>query len=213
MTWANGDGSSLRVHPTALGPIGMLACGENTNTLARFALLAQGELVHVASYIALPVAPPDYDMADAIRVRAAAHSFEGKVFTIVACSTISEEIIVEMERARPDARKALTRPNGAFSGIVGPDGRVIGEPLIDREGIAYAEIDLSRCIQPKQMHDIIGHYNRFDLFDLRVDNRPQQPLSLRVPAGSQAPLEDDAAPPSLPRDVPTRAGRATEPRE
>jgi len=39
---------------------GSLACAENTNTLARFSLLSQGELVHVASYIALPVAPPDY---------------------------------------------------------------------------------------------------------------------------------------------------------
>ena len=55
----------------------------------RFALIAQGELVHVASYISLPVAPPDYDMAEAIKVRAAAHSFEGKLFTVVSCSTIS----------------------------------------------------------------------------------------------------------------------------
>ena len=69
-----------------------MACGENTNTLARFSLLAQGELVHVATYISLPVAPPDYDMAEAIQLRAAAHSFEGKVFTVVSCSTMSEEI-------------------------------------------------------------------------------------------------------------------------
>ncbi|MDP0995298.1 carbon-nitrogen hydrolase family protein, partial [Klebsiella pneumoniae] len=88
-----------------------LACGENTNTLARFTLLAQGELVHVASYIALPVAPPDYDMAEAIRVRAAAHCFEGKLFTIVSCSTVSEEIIAAMETLVPDARARLERKN------------------------------------------------------------------------------------------------------
>ncbi len=51
---------------------------------------------------------------------------------------------------------------------------MIGQPLIDEEGIVYAEIDLSRCIQPRQMHDIAGHYNRFDIFDLRVNRRPQQ---------------------------------------
>ena len=84
-----------------------LACGENTNTLARFALLAQGELVHVASYISLPVAPPDYDMAEAIKLRAIAHSFEGKVFTVVSCSTVSEEIIAAMEQVVPDARALL----------------------------------------------------------------------------------------------------------
>lgn len=174
LTWAPGDGSALRVHDTSIGPLGALACGENTNTLARFALLAQGELVHVASYIALPVAPPDYDMADAIKVRAAAHSFEGKVFTIVSCSTISEEIIRAMETLNPKAPELLMRRNSAFSGFLGPDGRVIGEPLIDEDGIAYADIDLSKCIQPRQMHDITGHYNRFDVFDLRVNRRPLQ---------------------------------------
>jgi nitrilase len=174
LTWAHGDGSSLRVYDTAIGKLGALACGENTNTLARFSLLAQGELVHVASYIALPVAPPDYDMAEAIKVRAAAHSFEGKVFTVVACSTISPAIVDAMSEGQPEVRKQLERKNSAFSGILGPDGRVIGQPLIDDEGIVYADIDLSRCIQPRQMHDITGHYNRFDVFDLRLNRRTQQ---------------------------------------
>lgn len=54
LSWASGDGSSLRVHETKFGPLGMLACGENTNTLARYTLLAQGELIHIANYIAFP---------------------------------------------------------------------------------------------------------------------------------------------------------------
>jgi nitrilase len=172
LTWAPGDASALRVHDTPIGKLGALACGENTNTLARFALLAQGELVHVASYIALPVAPADYDMAEAIRLRAAAHSFEGKLFTVVSCSTITPEIVDAVSASHPEARALLERRNSAFSGVIGPDGRVIGEPLIDAEGIVYAEIDLARCIQPRQMHDITGHYNRFDVFDLRVNRRP-----------------------------------------
>lgn len=174
LTWAPGDASALRVHDTSIGPLGALACGENTNTLARFALIAQGELVHVASYISLPVAPPDYDMADAIKLRSAAHCFEGKLFTLVSCSTISEEIIAALQADFPKARELLSRRNSAFSAILGPDGRVIGQPLIDEEGIVYANIDLSRCIQPRQMHDISGHYNRFDVFDLRVNRRPLQ---------------------------------------
>jgi nitrilase len=178
LTWTGGDGSSLRVYDTGIGPLGGLACGENTNTLARFALLGQGELVHVASYISLPVAPPDYDMAEAIKLRATAHSFEGKIFTIVSCSTVSEEIIAAMETIVPDARARLQRKSSAFSGIIGPDGRLVGEPLIDDEGIVYADIDLERCIQPKQMHDIVGHYNRFDIFDLRVNRRQLAPLGL-----------------------------------
>lgn len=193
LTWTGGDGSSLRVYDTELGRLGGLACGENTNTLARFALLAQGELIHVASYISLPVAPPDYNMAEAIRLRAAAHSFEGKLFTIVSCSTVSEEIIAAMSAIRADARTVLTRSSSAFSGVIGPDGRVVGEPLIDAEGIVYADIDLNRCIQPKQMHDIVGHYNRFDIFNLQVDRRPQQPIQWREQGAEPLPTGSSGA--------------------
>ena len=177
LTWTSGDGSSLKVYKTEVGPIGTLACGENTNTLARFALLAQGELIHVANYISLPVAPPDYDMAEAIKIRAAAHSFEGKLFTIVSCSTISQEIKDALREDVPNVDELLTRKNSAFSGFIGPNGAAIGTPLIDEEGIVYADIDLEKCIQPKQMHDILGHYNRFDIFDLRVNTAPTRNIT------------------------------------
>lgn len=179
LTWTGGDGSSLKVYDTEIGPLGGLACGENTNTLARFTLLASGELVHAASYISLPVAPPDYDMAEAIKLRSMSHSFEGKVFTVVATSTVSDEIITAMEQIRPDARAMLERKSSAYSGIIGPDGREAVKGLVDDEGIVYGEIDLGKCIQPKQMHDIIGHYNRFDIFNLEVNQRVQTPVAMR----------------------------------
>lgn len=200
LTWANGDGASLRVYDTAIGKLGGLACGENTNTLARFSLLAQGELLHVASYISLPVAPPDYDMSEAIKVRAMAHSFEGKVYTVISCSTISEEIIDAFTPSIPNAAQLLKRKNSAFSGVIGPDGRLVGEPLIDKEGIVYAEIDLGKCIQPRQMHDIVGHYNRFDIFDLRVNRRTQQSAS----------FSDSPESPSLDYDDESSGHRSTD---
>jgi len=177
LTWTSGDGSSLKVYDTEVGPIGTLACGENTNTLARFTLLSQGELVHIANYISLPVAPPDYDMAEAIKIRAAAHSFEGKLFTIVSCSTISQEIKDALREDVPNVDELLSRKSSAFSGFIGPNGAVIGTPLIDDEGIVYTDIDLEKCIQPKQMHDILGHYNRFDIFDLRVNTAPTRKIT------------------------------------
>lgn len=177
LTWTSGDGSSLKVYNTEIGPIGTLACGENTNTLARFTLLSQGELIHIANYISLPVAPPDYNMAEAIKIRAAAHSFEGKLFTIVSCSTISKEIMEFLKPDVPNVEEMLERKNSAFSGFLGPNGATIGEPLIDDEGMIYADIDLVKCIQPKQMHDILGHYNRFDIFDLRVNTAPTRKIT------------------------------------
>lgn len=210
LTWAYGDGASLKVYETDVGPLGTLACGENTNTLARFALLSQGEMVHVANYISLPVAPENYNMAEAIKIRAAAHSFEGKLFTAVACSTISEKMIEMMSAGNPDAEKLLRRQNSAFSGIIGPDGNTIGEPLVDEEGIVYADIDLSDCIEPKQMHDITGSYNRFDIFKLTVDQSPQPSAWLQEnePSQEQSPVAGTA-----PEQDTTRSGAVDQSQE
>ena len=186
LTWGSGDGSSIRVYETPSGRLGTLACGENTNTLARFSLLAQGEQVHVANYIAFPFTS-SYDMPEAIKIRAGAHSFEGKVFTIVACSAMSQEIR-DMLGTTPERLAQLSGSPNAFSGIFGPDGRLVSELLIDQEGIVYGEIDVERSIEPKQFQDIIGHYNRFDIFDLRLNSKPLQPINLNpglIESGSE----------------------------
>lgn len=184
LTWTSGDGSSIRVYPTEYGRLGTLACGENTNTLARFALLSQGELVHVANYIAFPFVQ-HYDMPDAIKIRAGAHSFEGKVYTLVACSAMTPEIVDMLARDDKE-RKMMTGRPSAFTGMFGPTGQMITDPLIDEEGIVYGEIDLGECVLPKQYQDIIGHYNRFDIFDLRVNRRPLGPVRLIDPAIPEA---------------------------
>jgi len=176
LVWASGDGSSLRTYETPYGPLGALACGENTNTLARFTLLSQGELIHVANFVAFPFVK-DYDMVEAIKIRCAAHSFEGKVFTIVASNAISPEMR-DMLGTTPEYAKMMEGTPNAFSGIFGPHGTMIADPLIDEEGILYAEVDPDLCIEPKQFQDIIGHYNRFDIFDLRVNRRSQSPVRL-----------------------------------
>ena len=74
-----------------------------------------------------------------------------------------------------------SRRSSAFSGVIDPHGNLIGDALIDDEGIVYAEIDLNQCIQPKQMHDIIGGYNRFDIFDLRIDRSTRHASSFIDP--------------------------------
>jgi nitrilase len=93
LTWSGGDGNGLRVAETKYGKIGGLICGENTNALARYALMAQGEQVHISTWPAIwPTRPVNggktsglrkgrnYDNIAANRMRAAAHCFEAKCF-------------------------------------------------------------------------------------------------------------------------------------
>jgi predicted amidohydrolase len=175
LTWGYGDGSSIRPYETEIGRLGTLACGENTNTLARFALLAQGEQVHIANYPAFPFTSR-YSMTEAIRIRAASHAFEGKVFVVVSSSALSGEIVDQLCTTDQQRALMLERP-ASISVIYGPDGLPVCKPIIDEEGIAYGDIDLEREIELKQFHDIVGHYNRFDVFSLRLNRRPIQPLS------------------------------------
>lgn len=174
IVWGRGDGSSLRVYETELGRLGVLNCGENTNPLARFALLAQGEQVHVANYPALAF-KTGYDMEHAVKLRSGAHAFEGKVFVITSSSTISPEMVEELCDT-DEKRELMTGSGNAVSGIYNPLGECIGGPLIDEEGIVYADIDLEQTIPPKLMHDITGWYNRFDILSLNLYRQPQTPI-------------------------------------
>src|SRR6516162_3674060 len=183
LTWANGDASNLRVEATAVGRLGALICGENTNTLARFALLAQGEQVHIATYPpAWPTRRPgggqNYDLTEAIRIRSAAHAFEGKVFNVVASCALDERAVDEVSQGNDEVRRILTSAPPATSMILGPQGELLAEPQVGGEGMVVAEIDLSLSIEQKQFHDIVGYYNRFDIFRLVVDQRPNRPVTL-----------------------------------
>jgi predicted amidohydrolase len=178
LVWGSGDGSSYVVHQTDRGRIGTLLCGENTNTLARFALLAQGEQVHIANFPAFPFAQW-YEEASAIRIRCQAHAFEGKIFVIASTSLI-DSACVDLLCSSGTQRDALGGKGFALSAVFGPDGRAISE-LIDEEGIVYAEIDLDDLIVPKLMHDITGHYNQFGVLSLNLNRAPQKALVERGP--------------------------------
>jgi aliphatic nitrilase len=181
LIWANGDANGLRVCDTELGRIGMLICGENTNPLARFALMAEGEQVHISSYPPVwptrpPVGPGNYDLAHAIRIRAAAHAFEGKLFNVVASSCVDQTLRDAIERSlgQEPLRIMEQSPRG-LSVVVDPTGTPMGEALCEEEGILYADIDLARSVELKQIHDLVGYYNRFDIFSLSVDRSRRPP--------------------------------------
>lgn len=178
LTWSFGDGRGLRTYATDIGRLGMLICGENSNPLARFALIAQAEQVHISNYPALPRTGQvgQYNMRRAIEIRAAAHAFEGKVFTIASSSIIDDDI-KRLLGETPEQKEILENGGIGFTGIVGPDGATLAGPLPDNEeGIVYADLDLTEGIKWKLYHDYSGNYNRFDILSLNLNRAARVPL-------------------------------------
>ena len=182
LVWGNGDGAGLRISKTRLGHIGMLICGENTNPLARFSLIAQGEQLHISSYPPVwPTRDPslgqNYDLAEAIRIRAGAHSFEAKAFNLVVSGFMDKTMHASLSVLDPEAGRILDGCARGISMLLGPTGVPVSETMIDEEGLLYGEIDMSACLEPKQFHDVAGHYNRFDIFNLTVNRSANRPVS------------------------------------
>jgi predicted amidohydrolase len=214
LTWSPGDGHGLRVAETKYGRIGALICGENTNPLARYALMAQGEQVHISSWPAIwPTRPLDqapagaastkkesrnYDNIAANRTRAAAHCFEAKCFGIMSAGHLDEAAMGEIagmtDSPEVMLRKLASYPRAA-SQFLDPTGRTVDDCLAldlatneqvdgqsvvtDKEAMLFADLDLNECIEGKQFHDVVGGYQRFDVFSLQVNRQRHEPVQLQ----------------------------------
>ncbi|MDB0509377.1 carbon-nitrogen hydrolase family protein [Ralstonia solanacearum] len=189
MVWAPGDGAGLRVADTRIGKIGGLICGENTNPLARYALIAQGEQIHLSSWPAIwptrkPVSGENFDNLAANRIRASAHSFEAKAFGILCAGYLGRDMVDQLS-IDPRAAEVLEQTPRAATQFISPTGSGLGDVLQDEEGIAYARFDLNGCVEPKQFHDVVGYYNRFDVFDLKINRRRLEPVTWADDAQTQ----------------------------
>lgn len=201
LVWANGDARGLRVTATEIGRVGMLICGENTNPLARYALMAQGEQVHISSYPPIwPTRPPEedgaYDLKRAIEIRAGAHAFEAKVFNIVASGYVDAAMREALSTMSQASLEVIDKSPRGISMVLDPTSQVVGEVLGEHEGILYAEIDTARCVEPKQFHDVVGYYNRFDVFHLEVDRSAREPAYFSEGAAIARAAEDGVLDPA-----------------
>lgn len=71
-------------------------------------------------------------------------------------------------KTHPSALAILEGLTQGASMFLDPTGAQIGDMIQGEEGIAYADLDLNQCVDPKQFHDVVGGYQRFDVFDLKV---------------------------------------------
>jgi len=191
LVWSPGDGGGLRVVDTRIGKVGMLICGENTNTLARYTMVAQGEQIHIANYPPIwPTHDPEkggaYSLEQGIRIRGGAHAFEGKLFNIVVSAFLDKPAFDRLAALDKDAGRILEGSPRGVSAVFGPSGMAVTDVAHDDEQLLYADIDLAACVEPKQLHDISGGYNRFDIFKLTVNREALRPITFTPEGRSPA---------------------------
>lgn len=200
LVWNPGDGAGLIVAATRIGRIGGLICGENTNPLARYSLMTQGQQIHISSYppiwpTRVPSETANYDNRAANRIRAAAHCFEAKCFGIVVAGCLDDNARQCIALDDPAIAAIIDASPRATSFFLAPTGAPIGDEMID-EGIGYANIDLEDCVEPKRVHDVVGGYNRFDIFDLAVNRTRLKPIRFVENRTQEAPKAPEV--PTLP---------------
>ena len=170
MVWGCGDASGLRTVPTACGRIGALICWESYMPLARYALYAQGLDVYVT---------PTYDSGERAVATMQHIAREGGCWVVSCGSALQARDIPD---AFPGKGELFRNPdewiNPGDSVVVAPGGKIVAGPLHEERAILYAEIDLERVGVARRSLDVVGHYARPDLFELRVNARPQTVVEL-----------------------------------
>jgi len=165
MIHAPGDGSTLRVFETPAGRIGGLICWENWMPLARYALYARGEQIHVAATA---------DDREIFLVNARNTAVEGGVFVISVCAVMSKKAYPADFELKEDLAAAPEDLLTGGSAIIGPGGDFLAGPLWKEEGTLYADLDLGRLVEERQLLDTAGHFARPDVLSLRFDDSPRK---------------------------------------
>ncbi len=131
----------------------------------------------------------EYNLAKDIEIRIAAHSFEGKIFTVVS-SLIINQTVIDYFSDQKDLHSLQSRGSVGHAAVYGPLGLPVAGPLDQGiEGILYVDIDLEAALMPKLRHDIGGSYNRFDIMRVLINRAPHEsvrditgvPLQVRDP--------------------------------
>ncbi|WZZ45196.1 hypothetical protein YC2023_041455 [Brassica napus] len=68
---------------------------------------------------------------------------------------------------------------GCFGGsvIISPLGKILAGPNFESEGLVTADLDLGDIARAKLYFDVVGHYSRPDIFNLRVNENQNKPVT------------------------------------
>lgn len=172
LVWAIGDGNGLMTHDLEEFTVGGLNCWENWMPLARAALYAQGENLHVSVW-------PGNERNTINLTRHIA--VESRSFVVSACGLLNvndiDDSVPFAELIKTNASEWLA--NGG-SCISGPDGEWLVPPLTCKEELILAELDIKKVYEERLHFDPSGHYSRPDVLSLSLNRDRQQILKQTI---------------------------------
>ena len=158
LVWGPGDGGGLEAVETPYGRLGGLICWENYMPLARFALYESGVELYVASTA---------DDAEAWQATLVHIAREARAF-VISPSHFQRAASYPDDFPLSRLLEGVDVIGRGGSAILGPDGSYLAGPLLDEEGVLYAELDPARLDEERQRFDPVGHYHRPDVLHLDV---------------------------------------------
>jgi nitrilase len=168
LAWSPGDGHGLRTHTIGQFTVGGLNCWENWMPLARAALYAQGEDLHIAVW------PGNLrNTQDITRFIAK----EGRSYVLSVSGLMRRQdfppTTPHLDLILQDCPEILA---DGGSCLAGPDGEWLISPVTESETLQIATIDHYRVRQERQNFDPAGHYARPDVTQLILNHKRQTTL-------------------------------------
>ncbi|MET9245427.1 carbon-nitrogen hydrolase family protein [Nonomuraea sp. NPDC003709] len=163
LVWTPGDAHGLRAHDTPAGKVGGLICWEHWHPVARQALHADDEQVHIALWP---------DMPEPHLLASRCYAFEGRCFVVAAATYLPvDSVPQQLHRAYAqgvgaDVRDEIFFPGG--SGVIGPDGEWRVGPVYGPD-LVVADVNLAETVAFKHDLDVTGHYDRPGILEWSVD--------------------------------------------
>ena len=159
--WAEANGESLVTFNTIIGKLGGLICWENYMPAARMAIYQKGVEVYIA---------PTADSRENWTATMKHIALEGRCFVLGCNQYFTKSMYPEEYQSLVENQPENICPGGSV--IISPFGEIVEGPLFNKKGVLTATLDLEDITRSKLDFDVIGHYDRPDIFKFEVLNQP-----------------------------------------